>query len=243
MAHEEKGSEIQTPEEVKPMNIALLLLMSPIVGGLLLLFFFPIAKDWTWVEAWVFLILFMVFYVVMILVLNRKNPQVLRNRMKHKKESFSKPAGSDKYILPLVGIAFSLVFIIPSLDFRFNWSTVPIYVEIIGFLILTLSFYLLIRSMLENAYASKVLDIRQGQKLIDTGLYAHVRHPLYSGYSLLCIGVALGLGSWYALIPAMAFVVIIYIRCKFEEDMLIDGLEGYKDYMKRVKYRLIPYLL
>ncbi|MHA1519200.1 MAG: methyltransferase family protein [Promethearchaeota archaeon] len=243
MAPEENESEIRPHEEAKPMSTALLLLITPIASGFLLPFLFPIAKDWTWVEAWVFLILFMVFNVVMMLVLNKKNPQVLRSRMKHKKEKFSKPAGSDKYILPLVGIAFSLVFILPSLDFRFNWSSVPIYVKVIGFLILILSFYLLTRSMLENAYASKVLDIRQGQKLIDTGLYAHVRHPLYSGYSLLCIGVALGLGSWYALIPAMAFVGIIFIRCKFEEDMLIEGLEGYKEYKKRVKYRLIPYLL
>ena len=185
----------------------------------------------------------MAFIIIITVVLNKKNPEVLRNRMKAKKESFSKPAGSDKYILPVLGIVFCLVFVVPSFDYRYNWSTVPIYVEILGFLILVLSFYLLFRSMLENAYASKVLDIRQNQKLIDTGLYAHVRHPMYSGYSLMLIGVPLGLGSWYALIPAILCVGILLTRCKFEEQMLIEGLEGYEDYMKRVKYRLIPYLL
>ncbi|MBA7575166.1 hypothetical protein ES708_16987 [subsurface metagenome] len=160
-----------------------------------------------------------------------------------KGKNFSKPAGSDKYILPVLGVMFVLVFIIPSFNYRYDWSTVPIYVEVLGFLILIFSFYLLFRAMLENPHASKVLDIRQGQKLIDTGLYAHVRHPLYSGYSFMFIGIPLGLGSWYALIPAILCIVILLVRCKFEEQMLVEGLEGYEDYMKRVKYRLIPYLL
>ena len=241
MAHNENEKKIY--EEEKPINTALLLLLSPIIGGILLPFFFPIAKDWAWVEAWIFIFMFMVFNIVIIIVINKKNPQVLRNRMKSKKESISKAAGSDKYILPVLGISFCLVFIVPSFDYRYNWSTVPIYVKVLGFLILMLSFYILFRSMLENAYASKVLDIRKGQKLIDTGLYAHVRHPLYSGYALMCIGIPLGLGSWYALIPGILFLVILLVRCKFEEQMLVEGLEGYKDYMKRVKYRLIPYIL
>ncbi len=241
MAHEK--NEKKKPEEEKPMSIVLLLLLTPLIGGIFLPFFFPIAKDWTWVEAWIFIFMFIAFYIVITVVLNKKNPEVLRNRMKAKKESFSKPAGSDKYILPVLGIVFCLVFVVPSFDYRYNWSTVPIYVEILGFLILVLSFYLLFRSMLENAYASKVLDIRQNQKLIDTGLYAYVRHPMYSGFSLMLIGVPFGLGSWYALIPAILCVGILLVRCKFEEQMLIEGLEGYEEYMKRVKYRLIPYLL
>lgn len=240
---EQEENEKKTTEEVKPINTALLLLMTLLVVACLSLFFFPIAKNWAWVEAWIFLFMFMVFYIILILVLNKKNPQVLRNRMKAKKESFSKPAGSDKYILPVLGISYSLVFILPSFDHRYDWSTVPIYVKVFGFLILVLSFYLLFRAMLENAYASKVLDIRQGQKLIDTGLYAHVRHPLYSGYSFMFIGIPLGLGSWYALIPAILCIFILWVRCKFEEQMLVEGLEGYEDYMKRVKYRLIPYIM
>ena len=239
----QKESEKNISEEERPINTALLLLLTPFIGGIFLPFFFPIAKDWAWVEAWIFIFMFMVFNILIALVLNKKNPQVLRNRMKAKKESFSKPAGSDKYILPVLGIMFVLVFIIPSFNYRYDWSTVPIYVEVLGFLILIFSFYLLFRAMLENPHASKVLDIRQGQKLIDTGLYAHVRHPLYSGFSLMFIGIPLGLGSWYAMIPAIMCIVILWVRCKFEEQMLIEGLEGYEDYMKRVKYRLIPFLL
>ena len=163
--------------------------------------------------------------------------------LSHKKEGFSKPAGSDKVILPILGVLFMLFFILPSFDYRFGWSSVPIFLKVIGFLILAISFYIIHRSMLENAYASKVLDIRQGQKLIDTGLYAHVRHPMYSGFSLMSIGIPLGLGSWYALIPALLCIGVILIRCRFEEKMLIEGLDGYEDYMKRVKYRIIPYLM
>ena len=98
--------------------------------------------------------------------------------------------------------------------------------------------------MLENAYASKVLDIREdmGQKLIDTGPYAIVRHPMYSGFSLMVISIALGLGSWYALFPAILAIIFLGIRIKYEEAMLMEGLEGYKDYKQRIKFKMIPKL-
>ena len=96
--------------------------------------------------------------------------------------------------------------------------------------------------MLENAFASKVLDIREdsGQKVIDTGPYAVVRHPMYSGFSLMLLAVVLALGSWYALIPAILAIVFLVIRIKFEEAMLLEGLKGYKEYKERIKYKIIP---
>ena len=95
-------------------------------------------------------------------------------------------------------------------------------------------------AQLQNAYASKILDINKGQKLIDTGLYAHVRHPLYTGIILWFMGTPLALDSILAFIPAVLSSLGIIIRIKFEEEMLIKGMEGYQDYKERVKYRIFP---
>ena len=98
---------------------------------------------------------------------------------------------------------------------------------------------------MDNAFASKVLDIREdkGHKLIDTGSYAIVRHPMYTGFLLMFLGVPFLLGSWYTLIPAILFAILILTRIKFEEEMLIEGLPGYEEYKKRVKYKIIPKIL
>jgi len=210
----------------------------------------------SWLEGWIYLVIFFISFSLIFIVLNHKNPEILINRMKMKKESIRKKkekvtddnkiivkaSGTDKIILPLFGIFFLAVFVIPAFDRRFNWSTIWIWSEIIGFVLLPLSFYIIYRVMLENAYASKVLDIRadSGQKLIDTGPYAIVRHPMYSGFALMVISIALGLGSWYALFPAILAIIFLGIRIKYEEAMLMKGLEGYKEYKKKVKFKLIP---
>jgi len=209
-----------------------------------------------WLEGWVYLVIFFISFSLILVALNNKNPEILMNRLKMKKESMrkkkekgtdekdviTKASGTDKIILPLFGIFFLAVFVIPAFDRRFNWSTIWIWSEIIGFILLPISFYIVYRVMLENAYASKVLDVREdsGQKLIDTGPYAIVRHPMYSGFGLMVISLALGLGSWYALIPATLSIVFLGIRIKYEEAMLMEGLEGYSEYKNRVKFKLIP---
>jgi protein-S-isoprenylcysteine O-methyltransferase Ste14 len=227
----------------KPLNGLLLMLFTVLGAGIQAPIFFFTAGDWTWIEAWVYILLFLGYFIWSMSIINKKNPRLIRNRIKQKKEGISKPAGSDKIILPIFGLLFTLAFVLPSIDYRFDWTTIPIAIEIIGFMMIVLGFYLLHLTMMVNAYASKVLDIREGQKLIDTGVYAHVRHPMYSGFSLFVIGIPIALGSWYGLIPAILAIITIYIRCNFEEKMLIDGLEGYIEYMNRVKFRLIPYIL
>jgi protein-S-isoprenylcysteine O-methyltransferase Ste14 len=221
------------------------------------LLFWP-AGTFFWLEGWIYLVIFFISFSLMFIILNKKNPEILYNRMKMKKLSMRKrrekgseenkiitrASGTDKIILPLFGVFFIAVFIIPALDRRFNWSTISIWSEIVGFILLPISFFIVYRVMLENAYASKVLDIREdmGQKLIDTGPYAIVRHPMYSGFSLMVISIALGLGSWYALVPAILAIIFLGVRIKYEEVMLIEGLEGYKDYKQRVKFKMIPKL-
>jgi len=234
--------EEQIDNQNKPLNTTLMIVLSlfSVIFQLPLLFL-P-AKRWDWIEAWAYLIFFYIFMLAQILILNKKNPQVLRNRMNTKKSGLTKAEGADRWILPLISIDFLALFLIPGFDEGNGWSDVPIPVEIIGFLILGVSFYILYRSMLDNAFASKVLDIRKdsGHKVIDTGSYGIVRHPMYTGFLLMGFGLSLALGSWYALIPAALFIVILVIRIKYEEKMLIEGLEGYEEYQAKVKYKLFP---
>lgn len=226
----------------------LIILIIPFYAGVIFAFLvFPLAGDWLWIEGWVFVVLFAVFGFIMAYVLNKKNPRVVRNRFKWRKEKkmddkeSEKASSSDKFIFPIFIIGFVLLFVISDLDHPFNWSgAFPIWLEILGFFLLGVGLYIIFLAQLQNAYASKVLDIREGQKLIDTGLYAHVRHPLYSGMIGFVVGMPLGLGSWWALIPAVFCILGMVIRIKFEEKMLIKGLDGYIDYQKRVKYKLIP---
>jgi len=231
----------------KPLSLFIILFIPFYAGAIFALLVFPLAGDWLWIEGWVFVVLFAVFGFIMAYVLNKKNPRVIRNRFKLRKEKkmddkeAEKASRSDKFIFPIFIIAFILLFVIPDLDHRFDWSGVfPIGLEIVGFVLLGVGLYIVYLAQLQNAYASTVLDIREGHRLIDTGLYAHVRHPLYSGGLGFIVGIPLGLGSWWALIPGVFCIIGLVIRIKFEEKMLITGLDGYTEYQKRVKYKLIP---
>ncbi|MFX0022632.1 MAG: methyltransferase family protein [Candidatus Hermodarchaeota archaeon] len=251
MNEEKNNTKIDKRDKpLSPLFIAIV----PIYGLVFVaICIFPIATwswnpfDWTWIEGWGFIIVFAVWLFIYVLVLNKKNPRVLRNRMKIKKEKkmeeekSKQASASDKWILPLFGLSFFLTFIITDLDHLFNWSVAfPIWLEIIGFVLLGIGLYLLALAQLQNAYASKVLDIREGQKLIDTGLYANVRHPIYSGFLVMVIGIPIGLGSWWAIIPAIGTIFGLIVRIKYEEEMLLKEFEGYKEYRERVKYKLIP---
>lgn len=233
------NSEVNKPKKLNTILLIILGIFSVLIQMPLL--FIP-AGRWDWIEAWIYLLMFYIFITCELLIINKKNPEVLVNRMKMKKSSVSKPQGSDKWMLPLISIVFIGTFLIPAFDIRYNWTKIPLYIELVGFILLAIAFYFLFRSMLDNAYASKVLDIRKesGHKIIDTGLYAVVRHPMYTGFSLMGFSLALGLGSWYALILAVVLVILLIIRISYEEKMLIEELEGYAEYKETVKYKLIP---
>ena len=214
---------------------------------MLLVFGFPLfffTQTLTWLEAWLFSIAFALNMTVSYLIINKKNPRVIRNRVKAKKvgitEKTKKAAGSDRFLLPLMGIGFFLTFVLIIFDYNTQWTTVPFVVEIIGLVLANIGLSIMSLAQVQNAYASKLLDINKDQKLIDTGLYAHVRHPLYSGITFWILFAPISLGSWISLIPALLAIFPIIIRIKFEEDMLINGLDGYEDYRTRVKYKLIP---
>lgn len=234
---------VETP--AKPLALWFIFVFIPIyTGGFFALFLFPVARDWRWLEGWLFLITFVLVLTVGYFFINRENPRVLRNRMKLKKEGLTsatkKSAGSDRFIIPFMGIAFFGALILPGLDHRFGWSAVPFWV-VVSFLLLTnLGVALTLLAMYQNPFASKILDINQGQELVYTGLYARVRHPLYAGAILMIIAMPLALGSWWGLVPAFFAALSLVVRIHFEEEMLDKGMQGYLEYKNRVRYKLFP---
>ncbi len=208
-----------------------------------------------WLEAWIFTIAFAMNVSISYLYINQKNPRVIRNRTKVKKTGITdktkKSAGSDRFILPLTGIGFIGTFALIIFDYNTQWLSfhldinnqatyIPFLVEIIALIVSNIGLAIMSLAQLQNAYASKLLDINKDQKLIDTGLYAHVRHPLYSGVIIWILFLPVSLGSWISLFLAFLAIIPLLIRIKFEEDMLVNGLEGYEEYKTRVKYKLIP---
>jgi protein-S-isoprenylcysteine O-methyltransferase Ste14 len=153
--------------------------------GFLAIFLFPIAKDWRWLEGWAYVLAFAVNTAISYAIINKKNPRVIRNRMKVKKEGLTaattKPAGSDRFILPIASVGFFGALIVPGLAHRFGWPAIPVSLETAGLVLSNVGLIIANVAILQNSFASKLLDINKDQVLIDTGLYAHVRHPLYAG--------------------------------------------------------------
>jgi len=228
----------------KPLPLWTIALIPVYISVLFIIILFPLAQDWLWIEAWLFIISFVINLTISFYIINKKNPRVLRNRMKVKKvgvtDKTKSSAGSDKFVLPILAIGFIGAMLLPVFDHRNQWSTIPFTVEIISLVFTNIGLIIMDIAMVQNAYASKLLDINKDQKLIDTGLYSHVRHPLYSGAVLMILGMPIALGSWISLIPAAIGVLALIIRIKFEEEMLIKGMDGYIEYRTRVKYKLIP---
>ena len=201
-----------------------------------LLIFFPAGSLKFW-NGWLFIgALYIPMFGVLIYLLV-KDPDLLIKRMKTREKE-----KTQKIYLILSIIVFLVTFIVPGLDFRFNWSNVPLSVVLISTLVMMSGYLIFFIVMKQNTYASRVIEIQDEQKLIDTGLYSFVRHPMYLGAIILYGFAPLVLGSFYALIPMVFIPILLIIRIKNEEKILVNGLKGYNEYMKKVKYRLLPFI-
>ena len=192
-----------------------------------------------WLEAWFYLIIWGLFIFTVIYYLDKKNPELLKKRLEtpQPKEKW------DKIIIPVLFILMIPLFIMPGLDaIRFQWSYIPLFFKIAGFigtLVASIIYLLVLR---ENTYLSKGIEVQDGHKVITSGPYKYVRHPMYTGIIIFLISHCLALGSLYTLIPAGLFIITFILRTFFEDNMLKNDLEGYKEYMERTRYRLIPYI-
>ena len=166
-----------------------------------------------------------------------KSPAFLAKRLDAREKQ-----GTQKGVLAFSGLMFIAGFVVAGLDFRFSWSKMPSAVVIIASALFLVAYALYAEVMRENAYLSRTVKVEEGQKVVDTGLYGIVRHPMYMATILLFLMMPLVLGSWYALIVFAFYPAIILVRLKDEEELLTRELPGYAEYKKKVKYRIIPYI-
>jgi len=201
-----------------------------------IILFIPAGSLSYW-NGWLYLTALFVPMLFALIYLIIKDPVLLQKRMNIKE----KDEAQKRYVK--VSIIFLIItFIIPGLDYRFKWSDVPQWLVILAAIVMVLGYIMFVIVMMENSYASRVIEIQPNQKLIDHGLYSIIRHPMYLAASILYGASPIVLGSYYAMIPMMLLPIILAYRIINEEKLLIEGLEGYKDYMKKVKYRLIPHI-
>lgn len=150
--------------------------------------------------------------------------------------------GTQKGVVAVMGLIFLSGFILAGLDFRFGWSKVPLPVVIVASVLFLVGYALYAEVMRENAYLSRTVKVEEGQTVISTGLYALVRHPMYTASTVMFLSLPLILGSWYALIPFALYPVLMVVRIHGEEKLLTAELSGYEEYKKKVKYRMIPFI-
>jgi protein-S-isoprenylcysteine O-methyltransferase Ste14 len=149
---------------------------------------------------------------------------------------------SQKLITSFAFFGFIALWVFPALDYRFKWSPIPAYVSIAGDVLVALGFVLTFIVILQNDYAASTVQVTEGQKVVSTGLYAYVRHPMYTGVLPMLVGIPLALGSWWGLFGLLLIVPALIWRLIDEENFLHKNLPGYTEYTKKVKYRLIPYI-
>lgn len=204
-----------------------------LIGGLL----FAFVGSFGYWQAWLFLAALTIPLVMTLLFLLRKDPALLEKRM-----NLKEPRKAQRKIVQISGLFMLLGFFLPGLDYRFQWSDVPLWLIVASVIVFELAYAMVVAVFAQNSYASRVIEIQEGQQLIDTGLYSIIRHPMYSASIILYLSIPLMLGSYYALLPMVLSCLEIIARIKDEEEMLKEGLPGYTAYTQRVKYRLLPYV-
>ena len=209
------------------------------LSGLLLvglLLFLP-AGTFAFRQAWLLMgILFIPMFIAG-LIMMKKSPALLRRRLDARE---AQP--EQRAVIALSGLMFLAVFIVAGLNFRFGWIVLPDWVSYVSAVVFLLAYGLYAEVLRENVWLSRTVEVQENQKVIDTGLYGLVRHPMYMSTLLLFLAMPLVLGSVISLAIMLAYIPIIAKRIRNEEQVLENGLEGYTDYKKRVKYKVIPFV-
>ena len=201
-----------------------------------LLLFIPAGTCSFW-QAWLLIgILFIPMFIAG-LVMMKKCPELLRKRLNVKEEQTE-----QKEVIVLSGLMFLAAFIAAGLQFRFKWLMLPDWISYAAAVVFLLAYALYAEVLRENAYLSRTVEVQENQKVIDTGLYGVVRHPMYMSTLFLFLSMPLVLGSVISFVIMLLYIPIISKRIRNEEQVLEKGLEGYADYKKRVRYRVIPFV-
>lgn len=186
-------------------------------------------------EAWILWVGFSLITVFITVYFAKKNPELLSRRIKVQEKETSKKS-------PAFFKLYYLGFILPGIDFRFNWSNEPVWFVIISNILVFGSYIFIFFVFKENTYASTVIQVENEQHVITTGPYKIVRHPMYLGMIIMSLFMPLALGSYFAIIPMFFIIPITVFRIKNEEAVLLRKLKGYKEYCLKTRYRLIPFI-
>jgi protein-S-isoprenylcysteine O-methyltransferase Ste14 len=184
---------------------------------------------------WLFMALLFIPMLIMGVVMAWRAPDLLRRRLDGKEKQ-----KTQQGVVALSGLMFPAGFVVSALDFRFGWSSVPLWLVVLASVLFLAGYGLYAEVMRENAYLSRTIEVQEGQTVISTGLYGVVRHPMYLATLFMFLPLPLILGSLWGLVPFALYPFIIVIRILNEEKVLTQELEGYVDYKNKTKYRLIP---
>jgi protein-S-isoprenylcysteine O-methyltransferase Ste14 len=219
---------------VKPFGSLLVLLV--VMAALL---FFPAGTFDYW-QAWTFLSVYFACSLAITVYLMRKDPQLLQRRMSG--GPFAEKEFTQKIIMLLVSLGFVGLLVFPALDHRFAWSRMPTYMALVGDVLVALGFVAILFVFKENTFSSATIELAPGQKVVSTGPYAIVRHPMYASALVLLLGIPIALGSWWGLFILAAMMPGLIWRLLDEENFLTRKLPGYPDYKKQVPRRLVPFV-
>ena len=200
------------------------------------LVFLP-AMTFNYLGGWLFMALLFTPMIIMGAVMLIKSPDLLKRRLEAKEEK-----GTQKSVVALSGLVFLGGFLISSFDFRYGWSSVPLWLTIVSSALFLLGYGIYAEVMRENAYLSRTVKVSENQTVITGGLYAVIRHPMYLATLLMFLPIPLILGSFFGLIPFAFYPFLIAVRILDEEKLLTEELLGYAEYKNKTKYRLIPFI-
>jgi len=213
-------------------KIVFLLPLGIIIIGLML--FLP-AGTFNYWHAWAFMGVMFVPLLTVVFYFFKKDPELLERRMRNKEKE-----AKEIIIIKIAKIFFFIGFVFPGIDYRYGWSHVPVWLVVLSDAIIFLAYMLIFLVFTENSYTSRIVEVDKKQKVITTGPYSIVRHPMYAGIIPMYLLIPLALGSYYAVAFYIPVIVLIFYRIFDEERVLCRELYGYKQYMKKVRYRLIP---
>lgn len=207
------------------------------IAAMAILLFLP---AWTlaWWPAWLYLAVFAGVTFATTAYFLKHDRELVRHRMNVGPIAEKEPR--QKMIQSLLSLVMVLFFVVPALDRHFGWSSVPPVIVLAADVVFVLGYWVIFRTLLENSFASSIIEVRQGQRVISTGPYAVVRHPMYAGALLMFLATPIALGSWWGLLVLILAIAGIASRLLDEERFLVRDLPGYEDYRRTTPYRLVP---
>ena len=213
--------------------------LTKVISGMILigvLLFLP-AGSFSYWNGWLLMAVLFVPMIVAGFVMMKKSPELLQKRLNAKEEQ-----SEQKTVIVLSGLMFLAAFIVAGLNYRFGWIALPNWIVYVATAVFLLGYVLYAEVLRENAYLSRTVEVQEDQKVVDTGLYGIVRHPMYLSTFLLFLSMPLVLGSVISFVIMLVYIPIIAKRIRNEEKVLEEGLEGYSDYKKRVKNKVVPFI-